>query len=302
MIPRLKDEYEKKIIEDLQKKFSMKSKYMVPKFVKVVLNMGLGLDANDKKKLQNCVVDMSLISGQKPVVTKFKKSISNFKSRKGTVGGLNINQSSGGSLEDRPSINIRGTTTIGNGSTGSPLVLIDGMQGDINAINPQDIESVSVLKDAAAASIYGSRAAFGVILVTTKDGKKGAPSVQYSTNIRLSSPINTPEMMDSYTFALFFNDANMNGGNGPIFSQERLQRIQDYQNGTFPDPIIPNPNNPSRWADGYAEGNANTDWYDAIYRDQSFSQEHNFSLRGGGDNINYYVLRFITKYLATVMV
>ena len=88
MIPRLKEEYEKKIIEDLQKKFSMKSKYMVPKFVKVVLNMGLGLDANDKKKLQNCVVDMSLISGQKPVVTKFKKSISNFKTRKGTSASV----------------------------------------------------------------------------------------------------------------------------------------------------------------------------------------------------------------------
>ena len=90
MIPRLKEEYEKKIIEDLQKKFSMKNKYMVPKFVKVVLNMGLGLDANDKKKLQNCVVDMSLISGQKPVVTKFKKSISNFKTRKGTVAGVKV--------------------------------------------------------------------------------------------------------------------------------------------------------------------------------------------------------------------
>ena len=90
MIPRLKEEYEKKIIEDLQKKFLMKNKYMVPKFVKVVLNMGLGLDANDKKKLQNCVVDMSLISGQKPVVTKFKKSISNFKTRKGTVAGVKV--------------------------------------------------------------------------------------------------------------------------------------------------------------------------------------------------------------------
>ena len=87
MIPRLKEEYEKKIV-DLQKKFSMKNKYMVPKFVKVVLNMGLGLDANDKKKLQNCIEDMSLISGQKPVVTKFKKSISNFKTRKGTIAGV----------------------------------------------------------------------------------------------------------------------------------------------------------------------------------------------------------------------
>ena len=68
----------------------MKNKYMVPKFIKVVLNMGLGLDANDKKKLQNCIEDMSLISGQKPVVTKFKKSISNFKTRKGAIAGVKV--------------------------------------------------------------------------------------------------------------------------------------------------------------------------------------------------------------------
>jgi len=90
MIPRLKDQYDKKIIGDLQKKFSVKNKYMVPKFIKVVLNMGLGLDANDKKILQNCIEDMSLISGQKPVVTKFKKSISNFKTRKGTTAGVKV--------------------------------------------------------------------------------------------------------------------------------------------------------------------------------------------------------------------
>ena len=90
MIPRLKDEYEKKIIDDLQKKFSMKNKYMVPKFIKVVLNMGLGLDGNDKKKLQNCIEDMSLISGQRPIVTKFKKSISNFKTRKGSSAGVKV--------------------------------------------------------------------------------------------------------------------------------------------------------------------------------------------------------------------
>jgi len=90
MIPRLKEKYEKQIIEDIQKKFSMKNKYMVPKFTKVVLNMGLGLDANDKKKLQNCIEDMALISGQKPVVTKFKKSISNFKTRKGSVAGVKV--------------------------------------------------------------------------------------------------------------------------------------------------------------------------------------------------------------------
>ena len=90
MIPRLKEQYDKVIIENLQKKFSMKNKFMVPKFVKVVLNMGLGSDANDKKKLQNCIEDMSLISGQKPVITKFKKSISNFKTRKGATAGVKV--------------------------------------------------------------------------------------------------------------------------------------------------------------------------------------------------------------------
>ena len=90
MIPRLKEQYDKITIENLQKKFSMKSKFMVPKFLKVVLNMGLGADASDKKKIQNCIEDISLISGQKPFVTKFKKSISNFKSRKGTTAGVKV--------------------------------------------------------------------------------------------------------------------------------------------------------------------------------------------------------------------
>ena len=75
MIPRLKEQYDKTIVENLQKKFSMKNKLMVPKFMKIVLNMGLGADAKDKKKLQNCIEDMSLISGQIPLVTKFKKKI-----------------------------------------------------------------------------------------------------------------------------------------------------------------------------------------------------------------------------------
>ena len=90
MTPRLKEQYINKIIPEIQKKFSMKNKHMVPKFLKVVLNMGLGADANDKKKLQNCIEDMSLITGQKPIVTKFKKSISNFKTRKGAASGVKV--------------------------------------------------------------------------------------------------------------------------------------------------------------------------------------------------------------------
>jgi len=90
MIPRLKDKYEKDIINDLQSKFAMKNKLMVPKLVKIVLNMGLGLDGSDKKKLQNCIEDMALITGQKPIVTMFKKSISNFKTRKGSSAGVKV--------------------------------------------------------------------------------------------------------------------------------------------------------------------------------------------------------------------
>ena len=90
MIPRLKEQYDKKIIIDLQKKFSMKNKLMVPRITKVVLNMGLGADSNDKKIVQNSIEDISLISGQKPIITKFKKSISNFKTRKGTTAGIKV--------------------------------------------------------------------------------------------------------------------------------------------------------------------------------------------------------------------
>ena len=90
MIPRLKEQYEKEIIENIRKKFSMKNKFMVPKLLKVVLNMGLGADANDKKKIQNCIEDMSTIAGQMPIVTKFKKSISNFKTRKNASAGVKV--------------------------------------------------------------------------------------------------------------------------------------------------------------------------------------------------------------------
>lgn len=90
----------------------------------------------------------------------------------GAVPGLNLStSSSGGDLNTSMNINIRGTGSIGDGSVDSPLILIDGIEGDLNSLNPNDVESVSVLKDAASASIYGSRAAFGVILVTTKSGE-----------------------------------------------------------------------------------------------------------------------------------
>jgi len=90
MKPRLKEHYDKNIVLDLQKKFSMSNRLMVPRVSKVVLNMGLGADAGDKKIVQNCIRDIALISGQLPIVTKFKKSISNFKTRKGATAGIKV--------------------------------------------------------------------------------------------------------------------------------------------------------------------------------------------------------------------
>ena len=90
MKPRLKIAYEKEIISKLMSKLSFKNKHEVPKFEKIVLNMGLGEDASDGKKLKACVEDMSLITGQKPIITKFKKSISNFKTRKGSNAGIKV--------------------------------------------------------------------------------------------------------------------------------------------------------------------------------------------------------------------
>ena len=203
----------------------------------------------------------------------------------GLVPGLQISTSNG-ALDSSSSINIRGTGTIGQGSSGSPLILIDGMEGDINTLNPQDIENISVLKDAAASSIYGSRAPFGVILITTKKGGKGKTSISYNNNLRWNSPILLPEIMDSYSFASYINIANMNSGSGVFFDDEHMQRIKDYQAGKITTQIIAEGD---KWANGYIEGNANNDWYDIYYKDFSFSQEHNVSINGGSEQLNYYV-------------
>ena len=90
MMPRLKIAYEKEIIAKLMSRLSLKNKHDVPKINKIILNMGLGEDASDNKKLKSCVDDMALISGQKPIITKFKKSISNFKTRKGSNAGIKV--------------------------------------------------------------------------------------------------------------------------------------------------------------------------------------------------------------------
>lgn len=161
------------------------------------------------------------------------------------------------------------------------------MEGDINNLNPQDIKSVSVLKDAAAASIYGSRAPFGVILVTTKSGKEGKTTVNYNNSFRFANLINLPNTMDSYTFATYFNDGCYNTpGWGPHFNDEWLQRIKDFRDGKITATSVPNDS--GHWKD-YDGANDNIDWYHTIYKDHNFGQEHNLSVSGGTEKVNYYI-------------
>lgn len=216
----------------------------------------------------------------------------------GSIPGLQIAMSSG-ELNSNPSINVRGYGTIGDGSSGSPLVLIDGMEGDINALNPQDVESVSVLKDAAAASIYGSRAPFGVILIKTKKGSGGNTKVTYQNSFRFANLINMNHTMDSYTFARYFNQGCLNTpGRSPWFSDTWLRNIKEYMAGERTNVSWANGN---YWISPYdpqykdpetgewVGGNANVDWYATIFKDSNFSQEHNLSITGGNEQTNYYI-------------
>ena len=208
----------------------------------------------------------------------------------GLIPGLQMTHNSG-DVETNMSIRIRGTGTIGQGTSDNPLVLIDGMEGDINLLNPEDVESISVLKDASASSIYGSRAAFGVVLITTKKGSEGKTTVNYNNSFRLSSPIGMPEMMDSYTFANYYNQGAKNAGWGAIFQDDIIKKMMEFQasGGTSTGGL---PTDGNLWGkpggDPFTEGYANTDWFKELYRDNAMSQNHNLSISGGTEKLNYY--------------
>lgn len=205
----------------------------------------------------------------------------------GVVPGLNFSvNSNGGTLDNALNVNIRGAGTIGDGSGSSPLILIDGIEGNMNTVNPNDIESVSVLKDAASSSIYGARASFGVILIKTKSGKAGKVNVNYSGNVRFTDALQIPEMMDSYQFAQYFNTAAANAGQSAVFSADIMQRIQDYQAGKITS--VSTPNTQGKW-NMYTGANANTNWFKEVYRDWVPSHEHNLSVSGGNEKVTYRV-------------
>ena len=206
----------------------------------------------------------------------------------GVVPGMNFNYGGeGAKVGSTMSINIRGVGTLNeNDSKASPLILIDGMEGDMNMLNPNDIENISVLKDAAAASIYGSRAPYGVVLITTKKGKEGRATVNYNNSFRWSQAVNMPKMANSYDYAMYINEIGTNSSGNSTFQSWHLQYIQDYLNGTRTETTFPDVNTPTIWD---WRGNANVDWLDEIFGGTGFSQEHSLSVNGGSEKVQYYL-------------
>ena len=182
------------------------------------------------------------------------------------------------------SLNIRGFT--GLNSLGSPLVIVDGVPQSIDEVNPNDIESMSVLKDAAASAIYGSRAPNGVIIIKTKSGKKNQDmKVTYSGTFRYSSPINMPHNLNSYDFALLNNNSCYNSQGAPEYGDEVIKRIQQYINGEIDYTNIIT--DQGYWG-GPFDANGNIDYIDEAYRDHVTNHSHNFSVQGGGKKTSYY--------------
>lgn len=207
----------------------------------------------------------------------------------GTIPNLNITTS--GQPGKGSSFNVRGETSI-NG--GSPLVLVDGVQMDPNLINPQDVASVSVLKDAASASIYGARAAYGVILITTKSGRKNMPTqVSFDASVSFNSPTTRPEYMNSMEYAHWMNAANNTTSGRDLLSQEEMEHIEAY----FYDPVNNLPvfvaKDPSSWQYGNCQAGkyaycGNTDWMKEMYKKTYPVQKYNVIINGGSDKATYY--------------
>lgn len=202
-------------------------------------------------------------------------------SLQGLLPGLNI-QSNNGDPGAKPDINIRGFNSI-NG--GGPLILVDGIEGDIERINPADVESVTVLKDAASAAIYGARGAFGVMLITTKKGKEGKLAVNYTNNLGWTTPTTRTDFIDDpYEFGKTV-DAALLGYNGTTYTGYTgadWDTIQLVSQGKLAPFYRTQPNGENKFF-------YNTDWYDYLFRKWQPFQNHTISVSGGNEKIQAYV-------------
>lgn len=182
----------------------------------------------------------------------------------GTVSGVYALQKSGQPGADGAVINIRGVGTLNNSD---PLVLIDGFPGSMSDVDASDISSISVLKDAASASIYGNRAANGVVLVTTKKGALGKVKLSYNGYFGIQEATSLPSVLNSYDYATLYNEACRNSGQQEKYLPEQIQKFRD---GT--DPMYPS-----------------IDYFD-VYYDKASMQNHRLNLTGGSDNFQYAIM------------
>lgn len=211
-------------------------------------------------------------------------------SLQGLVPGLVVSNNNAGRPGASGTLTLRGQGNLSN--TANPYILVDGVEMSLADVNPNDIESISVLKDAAACAIYGARAAYGVILVTTKKGEEGKARINYQGTVGWSTPTVLPDMVDSYQFAQYWNAGVTNADSPRLYSEEKLSLLQQY----IKDPSSVNP-----WFELPADANmnpafensesgvGNTDYFDLHYKNWAFKQNHNISLSGGGKQAQYYV-------------
>ncbi|MFV0266366.1 MAG: SusC/RagA family TonB-linked outer membrane protein, partial [Draconibacterium sp.] len=226
------------------------------------------------------------------------RSVSNVtQALQGVVPNLNIKITDGKPTRTS-SFNVRGNTSIGTG--GSALVLIDGVEGDPALLNPNDIASVSVLKDAASAAIYGARGTFGVVLITTKQPKKGKVTVNYTGNFSLQSPVALQDnVTDGYIWSERFREAYYAWNNysklpskinkTQKYSDAWLQTFKERKEQGIADEVVIED-------DGTYTYYGNTDYYDVLYRDQSFAQEHNIMISGGTEKSDFYISSRLYDY------
>lgn len=226
--------------------------------------------------------------GGEELENRVTKSLSSM--LQGTVAGLNVTTSSGvpGSSA---SINVRGITSI---HESEPLVLIDGAVGDIDRVNPNDVESISVIKDASAAAIYGARAAFGVILVTTKSGaaKGGKATVRYSGRFGWQAPTTSTDYETTGYWSVYTINQFWQANSGTLYvdytdqdMQELWNRVNDKtEHPDRPWVVEDVRNGRNQWV--YY---GNYDWWHSLYRDNRPMQQHNVSISGGKDDVKYFV-------------
>jgi TonB-linked SusC/RagA family outer membrane protein len=208
----------------------------------------------------------------------------------GVVPNLNLTMGDGKPIQS-PAYNIRGTTSIGQG--GNALVLIDGVEGDPSMLNPSDVASISVLKDASSAAVYGARAAFGVVLITTKTPSKDKVTVTYSSNYSSKKPTTVPDMVSNgYEYAKGFNDA-WSAWNDYAQTPQNINKSQkfstDYLNALKAHNENPNLPKVEQDASGNYVYYGNTDWYKLLYKPHTSSMDQNLSVSGSSGKASYYV-------------